>query len=80
MRPDLHPSQEALLKFFDYSNEPEKINRIAAEFFELAHRLVSLVGTHLKPDAEFTTCLRKLLEARDCALRAVEHQDSVPDD
>lgn len=55
-----------LLQFFEYDHLPEHLKVVSIKFYELAHSINSLV-----PDnAEKTACLRKLLEAKDCAVRA----------
>lgn len=57
---------EYLLQFFEYSHLPENLQKISKPFGELAKLLV---GT-LPSNPERTTALRKLLEAKDCAVRA----------
>lgn len=56
-----------LLQFFKYDDLPKKLQDISYVFYDLA------VGIdHSLPDnPEKTTALRKLLEAKDCAVRAV---------
>jgi len=58
---------EFLLQFFTYTHLPEHLQVVSRPFYELAERIV---GT-LPQNAERTTALRKLLEAKDCAVRAV---------
>ena len=61
----MHPSTEALLKFFAYDHLPAHLQDVSAPICGLAKDLaVSLDGP------EFTTGLRKLLEAKDCFVRA----------
>lgn len=61
----MHPSTENLLKYFEFKHLPEHLQAISRPFCELAHVLANeLEGP------EFTVCLRKLLEAKDCAVRA----------
>jgi len=55
-----------LLQFFAYEHLPEHLQREQA-FADLAHDLAAT----LPANAESTTALRKLLEAKDCAVRAV---------
>jgi hypothetical protein len=65
MEPDLHPATEALLVFFTYEHLPPSLAEVSKPFHDLAWRVArSLEG----PEA--TVCLRKLLEAKDCAVRA----------
>ncbi len=61
----MHPNIEQLLKHFTYEHLPEYLQEVSKPFCELAHEVAeSLAG----PEA--TVCLRKLLEAKDCAVRA----------
>ena len=62
----LHPSTVALLRFFDTSHLPPELAKVSRPFYELAYFVAYLSP----PNAETTTCLRKLLEAKDCAVRA----------
>jgi hypothetical protein len=56
-----------LLQFFKYEHLPAHLQAISKPFGDLAR---SLADT-LPANAETTTALRKLLEAKDCAVRAV---------
>lgn len=67
-------TNEPLLQFFSYAHLPEKMQEISAPFGELAIRLVGL----LPRNPERTTALRKLLEAKDCAVRASIYKDGAP--
>jgi hypothetical protein len=61
----MHPSTAAILEFFAYEHLPERLRDISRRFSVMAHALaVDLDGP------ELTVCLRKLLEAKDCAVRA----------
>lgn len=65
------PSNEALslLSFFSFSHLPERLATISAGCAGLADRMVEeLADTDY--DSELTTGLRKLLEAKDCFVRA----------
>lgn len=54
-----------LKQFFEYEHLPEKLQEVSKPFGVLAAQLDDL------PDnPEKTTALRKLLEAKDCAVRA----------
>lgn len=64
---------EYLLQFFKYDHLPEKFQAISKPFGELA---MSLCLT-LPKNPERTTALRKLLEAKDCAVRANLFQEPV---
>lgn len=56
-----------LLQFFSYEHLPAHLQKVSRPFGELAQTLADT----LPPNAERTTALRKLLEAKDCAVRAV---------
>ncbi len=62
----LHPSTAALLRFFDTSHLPPELAKVSRPFYELAYQ----VAYTSPAGPETTTCLRKLLEAKDCAVRA----------
>lgn len=55
-----------VLEFFQYTHLPPKLQNVAKPFCELAHKLAS----ELPQCAETAAGLRKLLEAKDCAVRA----------
>jgi hypothetical protein len=57
---------DRMLQFFDYAHLPEHLQDISRKFAELAHWAVD----NLPSNAERTAGLRKLLEAKDCAVRA----------
>jgi hypothetical protein len=55
-----------LMQFFAYEHLPEQLRAVSAPFAELAAKL-----NHSLPDnPEKTVALRKLLEGKDCAVRA----------
>lgn len=58
--------EEYLLQFFAYSHLPMDLQGISRPFGELADKIVET----LPKNPERTTALRKLLEAKDCAVRA----------
>lgn len=68
MGADRHPAVENLLRFFEYEHLPPHLQIVSQPFHALALRITSddlgLKGT------ELTVALRKLLEAKDCAVRA----------
>lgn len=57
---------EPMLQFFEYSHLPEDLQKVSKSFHELAHDLV--LTTPRNP--ERTAGLRKLMEAKDCIVRA----------
>lgn len=55
-----------LLKYFEYSHLPPKLQEVSKPICELAHQLDKLL-----PDGpEKTVGMRKLLEGKDCFVRA----------
>lgn len=63
---------EYLLQFFAYQHLPEALQVISRPFGELAAHIVAT----LPRNPERTTALRKLLEAKDCAVRAQLFKES----
>jgi hypothetical protein len=61
---------EPLLQFFAYDHLPERLQAVSREFAALAHSIV----IKLPRNPERTVALRKLLEAKDCAVRSVIYQ------
>jgi hypothetical protein len=62
---------EPMLQFFSYEHLPANLQVISRPFHDLA---IGLVST-LPRNPERTVALRKLLEAKDCAVRAVLWKD-----
>ena len=61
-----HPGTTGLLRYFEHEHLPEHLREVSAPVGELAHEMVAML-----PDGpELTTGLRKLLEAKDCLVRA----------
>lgn len=58
---------EPLLKFFKFDHLPAHLQAVSGNFCDLAHTIVAIVPRN----AERTVALRKLLEAKDCAVRAL---------
>lgn len=58
---------EPLIQFFAYAHLPAHLQKISQPFGELARAIVDT----LPRNPERTTALRKLLEAKDCAVRAL---------
>ncbi len=55
-----------LMQFFAFAHLPENLQAISKPFGELAEHL----DATLPENPEKSTALRKLLEAKDCAVRA----------
>lgn len=70
----MHPSTEAILKFFEYEHLPPHLQSVSKPFCDLALFLVGQGsiegGMEDLEGPELTVALRKLLEAKDCAVRA----------
>ncbi|WP_439377476.1 hypothetical protein [Amycolatopsis lexingtonensis] len=61
-----HPATEAMLKHFRFAHLPPALQELSRPFGELAEHIADTV-----PDGpEKTAGLRKLLEAKDCIVRA----------
>ncbi len=58
--------QEFLLQFFAYEHLPPHLQEISKPFGDLARQIEET----LPRNPERTVALRKLLEAKDCAVRA----------
>ncbi len=63
--------QDRMMQFFAYSHLPAHLQEISKPFGDLAEWIV----TTLPSNAERTVALRKLLEAKDCAVRAVLYKE-----
>lgn len=60
-----HPSIAALLPYFDHAHLPPALAAVSEPFGDLARRVADTLA-----GPEATVCLRKLLESKDCAVRA----------
>jgi len=69
---------DRILKFFAYEHLPPRLQAVSKPIGDLAREMAST----LPIDAETTTGLRKLLEAKDCFVRAEltreTHDDRAP--
>jgi hypothetical protein len=63
--------KESILQFFAYAHLPDHLQAVSIHFHELAHR----IAVELPRNPERTVALRKLLEAKDAAVRAVLFKD-----
>ncbi|MEU9793839.1 hypothetical protein AB0E27_24960 [Streptomyces sparsogenes] len=63
---DRHPSTARIARYFDYEHLPTDLQTVSRLFHDLAQELLDIL-----PDGpELTAGLRRLLEAKDCAVRA----------
>lgn len=58
--------QDRMLQFFDFSHLPQDLQDVSMPF----HFLAYWIDDVLPSNPERTVALRKLLEAKDCAIRA----------
>lgn len=64
---------DRMLKYFKYDHLPPHLQSVSKPFGELAKKLCE----NLRSTPERTIALRKLLEAKDCAVRAfIDDRDS----
>lgn len=62
----MEQSKYPILQYFGYEHLPEPLRSVSEPFAKLALSVAEV----LPSNAETSTCLRKLLEAKDCAVRA----------
>lgn len=65
---------EHILQFFAFSHLPAHLQGVSRPFSELAQRIVDT----LPRNPERTVALRKLLESKDAAVRALVAKDAPP--
>lgn len=65
-RESLHPSVRHILQFFTYDHLPAHLQAVSKVFADAAEKIATLPA-----NAETTVALRKLLEAKDCAVRSL---------
>lgn len=58
--------EEPMMQFFSYYHLPSKLQEVSEKFYSVASWMVK----NLPPNPERTAGLRKLLEAKDSAVRA----------
>lgn len=58
---------DPMLQFFKYDHLPPHLQEVSKPFCELASQVVAT----LPRNPERTVCLRKLMEAKDCAVRSL---------
>ncbi len=78
---DDKPPTEHILQFFAYAHLPPHLAMVSKPFCDLAHAIVNgdnvpeagtvTMGNPLPRNPERTVALRKLLEAKDAAVRAL---------
>ena len=63
--------REPMLQWFAYEHLPEPLRSVSSEFRIIAEEIVRVVPRN----PERTVALRKLLEAKDCAVRALIYKE-----
>ncbi|EKO3919742.1 MULTISPECIES: hypothetical protein [Vibrio] len=61
------PTPPKILQYFKYLHLPDRLQTVSKPFNELAY----LIAEDLPDNEEREIALRKLLEAKDCAVRAM---------
>ena len=64
---------DRMMQFFAYEHLPPHLQAVSKLFGDLAKQIVET----LPQNAERTAGLRKLLEAKDCAVRALLYKDGA---
>lgn len=62
-----------LMQFFEYAHLPAHLQEVSKPFGELAAK----IEADLPGNPEKTVALRKLLEAKDCAVRSLLFKDAA---
>lgn len=62
-----HPGTTHFERLFAYDHLPPKLREVSMPFAQLAMYMADVAAD----GPELTACLRKLLEAKDCAVRAL---------
>lgn len=60
---------ERMMKWFKYDHLPAHLQEVSCQFHQLAINIL----IHIEPGPERTVAFRKLLEAKDAAVRAKLH-------
>ncbi len=65
----MHDDVERILRYFEYGHLSNELQEVSRPFYELAHELATM-DAGLTNSNELLVALRKLLEAKDAAVRA----------
>ena len=63
---EIKEKEEFLIQFFEYGHLPKPLQDISQPFCDMAKLMTRI----LPRNPERSTALRKILEAKDCAIRA----------
>lgn len=66
----MHPATAQILRHFEFGHLPPYLQEVSEPFHDLAHDLAKKLD-----GPELTAGLRKLLEAKDCMVRAALDKD-----
>lgn len=70
-----HPSTQSIAAWFAYRHLPPHLATVSKQFYDLAYHMIETL-----PDSpELTAGLRKLLESKDCMVRAATLLGEVPE-
>lgn len=75
---EAHPTHRNMLRFFEHQHLPGHLQLVSIPFGATAYGLVSHALDTPADGPEVTVALRKLLEAKDAAVRAFVHNPEVP--
>lgn len=64
---------DPMLQFFAYEHLRDDLQKVSKPFYDMAELIVGM----LPRNPERTVALRKLLEAKDCAVRAKIYKDGT---
>jgi hypothetical protein len=67
----INDMEEPMLQFFSYAHLRDDLKEISKPFCDLAEQIVLI----LPRNPERTVALRKLLEAKDCAVRSFIYKE-----
>lgn len=62
---------EEIMQFFEFKHLPPNLQEVSVLFFNLAHNILEKIPRN----PERTVALRKLLESKDAAVRAMLYKD-----
>lgn len=63
---ELNVPYDDILRYFEYKHLPGNLQEVSKAFHDLAHA----IADHSPMNPERSVCLRKLLEAKDAAVRS----------
>lgn len=70
----MNTAHERILRYFTYTHLPENLQFVSQPICDVATQMAKILDDSYDP-AEVTVGLRKLLEAKDCFVRAALKKD-----